>query len=311
MLEKISICIATYKRFEMLSNCVLQINKLDIPTNVELNVIIVDGEQATPKERIKHIKQISKFSLSYNISKKNGISSNRNQLMDFALEKNADYIAFIDDDEYPNKNWIFNLYTNLKKYNADVVRGGVNYIKPLNLNPKTPLYLIEYCCSKSKSKKSGIYNGAITSGNVLFRSKLIKKQKLYFDNSFDFMGGEDIDYFFRSKELGNIHAWENNAAVNETVLESRISLKYIFKRNFSVAISKIIMHKKYNNIFKTYIYFSIKLLSKLIKSIILIPSIFKHKKNILKFLANFSYFLGCIYGLLGLKINRYNSVDGN
>ena len=308
MLEKISICIATYKRFEMLSNCILKINDLDIPTNIELNIVIVDGELSTPNEQIEHIKQISKFPLSYNISKKNGIASNRNQLMDFALEKNADYIAFIDDDEYPNKNWIFNLYTNIKKYNADVASGGVNYIKPDNLPDNIPQYLIAYSCKKTKNRKTQLINKKVATNNVLFSASLCKKQKMYFDEKFNFTGGEDSDFFTRSLALKNKHLWVNDSVVNEVVAIERINFKYLFKRRITVSASKIRIYKKYHNYLSTVCFFTLKLLNKLSLSLIYITSaIFNHKKR-LKLALSVASLIGYIYGLFNFKIYRYDNI---
>ena len=311
MLEKISICIATYKRFEMLSNCILKINELDMPANVKLNILIVDGALDTHKEQVEHIKQISKFPLLYNISKKNGIASNRNQLMDFAIEKNADYIAFIDDDEYPNKNWIFNLYNNLKKHNADVAAGGVNYIKPDNLPDSIPQYLIEHFCSKAMNKKTSIIANKTTifhklaTNNILLSIDLCKKQKLYFDEKFNFTGGEDTDFFTRSNLLNNSHLWVNNAEVYEIVTNERISLKYLFQRRKAVAMGRIALHKKYHNIYSTYFIYPLKIIDKSLKCLLLLPSSFFIKKQriILAIYSSTAY--GYLLALLRINNNHY------
>ena len=138
MTTLILIGICTYNRNELLENALKHINNLNVPEQCEINVAIADN------------------------------NPNKDAL-EKGLNINADYIAFIDDDEYPSPDWISSLYTVMVEYKAD---GATSYPVQIIDGKEQPIpYNI-------KNRKRGSVRKICITNSVLFSSNVIKKSNI-------------------------------------------------------------------------------------------------------------------------------------
>jgi len=150
----------------------------------------------------------------------------RNRAVDHAR---GTYIAFIDDDEYPDADWLCQLYRALKEYKADGVLGPV--IPYYDTEP--PNWLIRgRLCERETFEtgtliKSHIYT---RTGNVLLDRSLFLDDQSPFDSRFGRMGGEDTDFFRRMMDRGKMFVWCHEAPVWELVPRERLAKAYFLKR---------------------------------------------------------------------------------
>jgi glucosyl-dolichyl phosphate glucuronosyltransferase len=229
----ISVVICTFNRCEKLAQCLLQISKLDIPSNVQMSVLIVDNNSTDGTGAI-----VDKFretlSIEYVVEKEAGVSNARNRGLDFST---SDYTAWIDDDVIVPEYWL-RVYSNaiaalpqVSIFGGPVlshfvssppawVQRNINYLNgPFSLLPSVTLGPIA----------EGHYP---YSGNMLIKTSVMKKFR--FNSSVGRVGrlpigGEDVLYCRNLLEQGNMGFWLPQARVFHIIDLDRCNLAYIKK----------------------------------------------------------------------------------
>ena len=295
--NSIAICVATYRRLELLKYCLSKIKLLELPKKNKINLIIVDNDlNKSAKPIVDSFVQKYPFPIHYFVEPERGISSARNRLINEALLISSNLICFIDDDEFPKADWLVKHLSALIQYNADVVTGPVIPIAN------------EGQIKNFKSKfKTGHKPRHVAAGNVLFKSKLVDEQSLKFDLTYNFTGGEDFHFFDRSSKKNNNHIWVNDAIIYERLTQYRKTKKYLFFRHFTGAINNVIQYKYKKNNFQAWLHFTLKIMGKifgaLITFVLYIITIknFRLEKCIIKLASA----LGYLFGLLNIIVERY------
>ena len=297
--KTVAICIATFKRPELLHNCLASIGQLIIPDNYAPIIIVVDNDNERSGESgfNKATKNIDIDSYYY-VEPERGLSAARNSLLEKALDHNVDFIAFIDDDELTHKQWFVNITTGLEKYNGDIIAAPVLPISETSapdnfeIDPKRP---------------SGSTPRNVPAGNVIFGEKLINEHALRFDRYFDFIGGEDFDFFDRAIKKGMTPVWIDDAIVFETIFPERKTRKYMIYRHFTGGINAIMRYRRHHSLIFAWSRYLPKIIGKIFGALIsLIISLFyEHKKNFNKFLIKASNGIGYLCGLLNIIVERY------
>ena len=125
-----------------------------------------------------------------------GIPMARNAALEAALRAGADHIAFLDDDEVAPPDWLRSLLKALEESGAHAIQGGVRDLSAvaadiaLDVPPPQGTHSWERCES-------------LATCNVLFRARLVEPpQSLRFDETMQFTGGSDREFFMRAHKLG-------------------------------------------------------------------------------------------------------------
>ena len=272
---------------------------LNLPKYNKAVVLVVDNDvNETARTIVDTVTNNFSIPIYYFVEPKRGISTSRNCLVNEALKINCDFIGFIDDDEFPEKNWLINHWKAILKFNADVVTGPVisvdNVKSSFSIKPKTKF-------------KTGYTPRHVAAGNVLFKNTLVTEQKLRFDKIYNFTGGEDFHFFDRSKTKGNHHIWVDDAIIFEQIMPERKTKKYLFFRHFTGAINNVIQYKQKKGEILAWIHFTLKILGKTIGSAIsFVIYIFTlNKSKLEKTIIKLASAIGYISGLLNIIVERY------
>jgi len=221
----ISICMCTYKRLH-LANTLESIAKLILPDSVSLEVVVVDNDEKCSGQHI-----INQFDgnyphyLVYKSEPKKNISSARNMCLS---EAKGEWLAFIDDDEVADENWLIALLNTATTYDAQVVFGKVISTYP----PNTPNWIIEGGFFDRKERVSGSIVSSGACNCTLVSQSVIDGQ--LFDLAYGLSGGEDADFFHRIYKKGFKLVTSQEAIVSEEVEVSRLNLAYLQKRHFRI-----------------------------------------------------------------------------
>ena len=295
----IAVCVATYKRPELLLNCLNSIGQIIIPENYKTIVIVVDNDYKKSGENV-FLKAVKNMSIDtyYYVEPDRGICSARNCLLEKAVQHEATYIAFIDDDELAHKQWLVNMSIGLETYPCDIFAGPVIPVKK-TIAPDT--YVID------TKRPTGCTPRNIPAGNVLFSKRLITELNLKFDRYFDFIGCEDFDFFDRAVKNNMRSVWIDNAIIFETITPERESRRYMIYRHFTGGINVVMRYRRYHPLIYAWFRFLPKAVGKFISAIYsLIMSIFNsHKTNFNKFIIRFSNGIGYLCGLANIIVERY------
>ena len=239
--KKIIVCICTYKRPIYLEQCLESLLAQSCEENFEIAVIDNDKNQSASNI----IKKINNSKIHYFVENKRGIASARNKCVNICKKNCADYLVFIDDDEIADKNWLKELLCANKRYQSDIIVGPV-----LCRFEKTPEPWIEKVFFTRKQYNSGqkMRNGA--TGNVLLNMDVFKHfNDNPFDEKFNFMPGEDTDFFRKLKKINYDIIWCNESIAFENISIIRTKLKSCLIRAFNSGNSTFYIYKMQKNNF--------------------------------------------------------------
>ena len=199
-------------------------------TDIVVEIVIVDNdEDQSAATLFDQYSDKMRCGMQYLHETKRGIPFARNRVLDHAIYRQAEYIAFIDDDETAATDWLLTMHQIITSRAIDAVQGPVISLLPED----APNWAIKDRKKKS-NRTEGEQKGALSTNNVIFSSRLIVEKGLRFDERFALSGGSDIDFFQRSERLGSCHIWTNRALVYEKIPRSRLSLKWELQRSFKV-----------------------------------------------------------------------------
>ena len=156
----------------------------------------------------------------------NNIAIARNAILDNA---GTDWLAFIDDDEYPSALWLNALVEAARKYQVPLVAGPIIPIFPKN----TVYWVTKMDLHNAHQLKGGSKLAYAASGNILIH--LPSTNGARFDPEFGRSGGEDTEYFLRlTSGPGTLEmVWAEDAIVYEDIPDARSTTKYNIMRCLS------------------------------------------------------------------------------
>lgn len=222
----ISVCICTYRRSAMLRKLLFELEKIETSGLFSYSAVIIDNDyEGSARKTFEDILPHFPVGLEYYIQPQKNIALARNM----AIQKSrGDYVAFIDDDEFPVSRWLSNLYQTARHFNADGVLGPV---RPYFEVPPPDWILKGRFCERPEYKTGTRLHWTRTrTGNVLLGRHLLKGQ--YPFNPQFAAGGEDVNFFKENMEKGFVFVWCSDAPVYEIVPSARLRTSYFIKRKF-------------------------------------------------------------------------------
>jgi succinoglycan biosynthesis protein ExoM len=149
--------------------------------------------------------------------------SSRNKALENAK---GEFIAFLDDDEFPAERWLYDLFRPCKAYKVDGVLGPV---KPY-FDHEPPRWITRGRFFERPRYKTGYKLDwpETRTGNVLFRRSILNGVSNAFSPEFG-TGSEDVDFFRRMMRKGCEFIWCNEATVYEVVPPVRCTRSYLLR----------------------------------------------------------------------------------
>ena len=226
MRDHISVCVCTFKRPLLLKNLLLMLEDQDTQALFDYSVVVVDNDaSASALQTVRALQANSVLMMDYHVEPEQNIALARNKAVQNAK---GNFIAFLDDDEYPSKEWLINLYRTCKAYDCDGVLGPVKADYP----DDTPEWLVKSRICERETHPTGtiLHWSQTRTGNVLFNMSRLHGKGMVFKKEFGRTGGEDIELFKMLMSKGCTFIWCNEAMVRETVLPERWVKSYHFKK---------------------------------------------------------------------------------
>jgi len=228
--DHISVCICTYKRPALLAHALDGVTAQATAQAFSFEVVVVDNDSRRSAERtVRLFQSRSNIKAIYDCEPEQNIALTRNRAIRNA---SGNLIAFIDDDEYPGREWLLQLYKTLQNSNAHGVLGPVVPEFP----PGAPVWLEKGNFFDRRRLLTGtkITNRDARTGNVLFRRDILYEGENWFDPAFGRTGGEDSDFFQRQSDHGRFFVWCDEAVVYEIVLPERWKSSFHLKKYFRI-----------------------------------------------------------------------------
>lgn len=229
----VAICVPTFRRPEGLRKLLTELARLEYPGRLSVFVVENDGERHEGTAVVAAVATYFPFSLTCVTEVRRGqtFAYNTGFVSAASAFPVPDYVAVLDDDEYPEPNWLRELVATAERHRADVVGGPVLPVfdDPTHWLAQSELYIpLPYT---SSGPVDMIYG---TGGMLIRRDVLTRYFDEPFSHAFAFTGGSDLDFFRRCRCDGCTFAWAAEARVNETIPRQRTTLSFLIKRGFSI-----------------------------------------------------------------------------
>ena len=221
----ISVCICTYKRADFLRRLLENLENQRTDGLFTYSVVVSDNDnEESAREVVRAFSSTSCLHVTYCNEPRQNIALARNRALEHA---EGDFVAFIDDDEFPAEAWLWNLFNAYQNGGADGVLGPV--VPHFESDP--PRWLVRGKFFDRPTHPSGykLTWSEARTGNVLFRRDVLNSIDVPFRSQFS-TAGEDMDFFRRLMEKGSAFIWCNEAVAFETIPPSRCKRSYLLKR---------------------------------------------------------------------------------
>lgn len=198
-----------------------------------VRIIIVENETDGPARDVcRAMEEACPFPIQFGVEPQRGIPFARNAALRLAGPE-PEWIAFIDDDEVPEPQWLDELFRVQRTFAAEVVAGPV----VPRYEDGAPEWIRNGGLHLRRRLPTGTPAVPMGTGNVLFRRRLIDDWEMPFDARYALTGGSDADFFRRLAAAGAKCVWADDAVVHEWVPESRATARWVLKRAFRSGIN--------------------------------------------------------------------------
>ncbi|MEO7863197.1 MAG: glycosyltransferase family 2 protein [Nitrospirales bacterium] len=221
----ICVCICTYKRPLFLRRLLEELKGQQTQGLFTFSIVVADNDQSeSAKQVVEDFIAAAPIRAIYCVEPRQNIALARNKAIENA---EGEFVAFIDDDEFPTADWLWNLFT---ACSASHVAGVLGPVRPHFTNPP-PEWILNGRLAERPTYETGRVMDWRQSrtGNVLFKKEILDGCSEAFRPQFG-TGGEDVDFFERMTKSGFVFIWCNEANVFEEVPQSRCTRMYYIRR---------------------------------------------------------------------------------
>ena len=200
----------------MLQRCLRSLGKQLAPPDLQLSIIVIDNDPAgSARAVVMDCAKAASFSVRYVHEPRRGIAIARNAALDAAIGAGADWIAFIDDDEWAEPDWISELMA--PEYLDTPVLQGTRVFE----YPQPRPFWVLPDNGPWRGKEGKICKTASTA-NVRF-SVGLALEGLRFDERIGSGGGEDQQFFAEAYRRGWVIRKTGKAVTTETMHPARLT----------------------------------------------------------------------------------------
>ena len=225
---RISLCIATYRRSDRLA---LLLDDLCRQRLLPVEVVVIDNHAEGSARAVidERLRLGAPFPIHYGIQPERNIALTRNHSV--AAATRGDWLAFIDDDERADPDWLLQLATAAIELKADSVLAPVVPVVPAH----APAWIRAGRFYEFPRLRTGecVPLNRLRFGNVIVRGEPLRAEPGPFDVSFGLSTGEDAEMLARLVHKGARVVWCDEAIVTEPIENARLSLHWLLQRALS------------------------------------------------------------------------------
>jgi glycosyltransferase involved in cell wall biosynthesis len=222
---QLSIIVLTFRRPNQLRQCIDSCLAQSGLEGGTYEIIVVDNcPQKTAFDTVMTFQSAAR-PVTYVHEPRSGIAFARNRGVNTARSQ---LIAFIDDDEVADGNWLVSLLRAQSKFDADIVFGPV--IALLEEGSDTDPQFVREFYTADRRQSSGPVDGSAYTGNVLLRRDRCFRGGHEFNPNLGLTGGEDTLFFLELARANASFVWCKEAIVFQLIAPHRTTYSYMLKR---------------------------------------------------------------------------------
>lgn len=305
---QVAVCVITYLRPQGLLRLLEGLSELTFDGDPPgLRCVVVDNDQAGSARAVcDKIRPSFRWKLEYYIEPRRGIPQARNAAVAHA-GREIDYLAYIDDDEVPDPNWLNELLRVIQAYEADVVAGpAVPYFME-----KPPAWVIKGRFFEPKRRPTGTRLDRAYTGNILFRYEVFEKMEVHFDEQLALTGGSDTHFLQRVHRAGFKIVWADRATAAEWVPPSRAEAKWIFRHGYRVGTTMAFVRRDSHSLPVSTITLLILGGYRIVRGVVLLPiGLVWGRHKVVAHLRQICVGAGMLAGSTGRLYHEYERTHG-
>lgn len=228
-IRHVLVSVATFRRPQQLLALLRSLESQCVSTDRHIRVVVVDNDPGMSARSVcEQLIESPNFDLDvqYFSEPRPGISYARNEGLRHL--GTADAVAFIDDDETAEPQWVEQLVQASELFSADVVAGPVIPKFPGD----APSWIVRQGWFERPCYRTGENpKWPATNNSLIRRSMLEKLPTPYFEPKYALTGGSDTYFYMRCRDHGAKVVWSANAEVTEEIPRSRLSARWLWRRN--------------------------------------------------------------------------------
>ena len=197
-----------------------------------VSVVVVDNDPAQrSRPTVEQARARTGLSVERVVEPTLGIPYARNACVRAALERDADALVFLDDDEWPAPGWLEALLGTWERTGADIVLGPARGALPDD--------------APDWARRSGVFDKdralpeaapirTAYSYNTLVARGALERLGPTFDPVFRYTGSSDHHWFKQAADAGLRAVWSPAALVYERIGRKRTRLRWVLARGYRV-----------------------------------------------------------------------------
>jgi len=221
----IAVCICTFRRADLLLRLLTELCNQETRGLFTYSVVVADNDQlGSAAPVVEDFAAKTGLAIRYCVEPQQNIALARNRAVGNA---EGDFVAFIDDDEFPIKNWLLTLFAACQKYEA---AGALGPVKP-HFDEEPPRWVVRGNFYNRPSYPTGmVIDGKKgRTGNVLLKREVFAAAGAEPFRP-EFRTGEDQDFFTRMIARGYKFIWCDEALAYEVVPPIRWKRSFMLRR---------------------------------------------------------------------------------
>jgi len=237
----IVIATLTRDRPQMLRALMESWGAMDLPPDCTLSCLVVENDShpaALPVVRAADPLP-NGLRVTHVLEPEQGIPFARNRAAREAVARGADLLAFVDDDEVVEPDWLVRMVAGYRASGAVLLGaplraapllGPVSWLRRLMYHNVAARYRHKEARAARLAGLAGTPGVTIVTNNWLADTRLFIDHGLWFDEEMRFTGGTDSKFHAEVRRRGLPTAWVSDAVVSEIVPADRLSFLYQYRR---------------------------------------------------------------------------------
>lgn len=227
----VTVSIATYDRVALLEKTIASV--LAQRTALTFEILVTDNHPSGNAEPL--VTRLAAENPGRTIRYQAETTRNMSVLRNAGIKAaRGAYVAFIDDDETAEPDWLDELMAAVRRTGADIAVGyraavfaggkppgydpaGASFERTIDLPPDALIPLV---------RTDGKHQYGLGTGNSMFNAATCFRDDEPFSLAFGDAGGEDSEFFVRQFQEGRTIVWAPKAKVVELVAEHRTTVAY-------------------------------------------------------------------------------------
>jgi GT2 family glycosyltransferase len=224
------VAVLTYRRPEGIAKLLEALTHLrQSPEHrYRLTALVVDNDAgASAAATVARFGTSRAYELIYVVEQSQGIPIARNRAID-AAPADTDLICFLDDDEWPEPDWLDAMLAVRARTGAQCIHGPV---APAYPEAPPPYFVRSRVFERKRNADAAPINYA-ASNNVMIDYRYMRERHMRFDERLRFTGGTDYVFFNQAVRDGMQIRWAEGALVHDVIPASRMTWKWLLRRQY-------------------------------------------------------------------------------